>query len=257
LLLALSMAASPVPTATPAPVPLTLAGVTLGETAAQLIADRGEPLLVQHAPEGDLWMYFSPGGGSLEAVVIKKGYVTVVSLLGHKTEPPALPEDVGVLGVHLGGPASQIPEAARDAKPIVVNGAKYTFRVTDDGASVLSINAELPAETAGTLPAATMPALHDGSSESQAVVLHAANRQLGTLYENGYMESHDFCLPESKWRLLSQSVLHDGAKSYDVWDVGCMSGTLTNRIYFDVTNFTATMPLPTPSPTSSPKVPLR
>jgi hypothetical protein len=234
-ILAALTAASPAPAASAAPA--TLGGVTLGETAAQLVAQRGEPLLAQGAAAIQIWMYLSPGGGSMEMVAVKNGRVTGAAFMGHRTTPPAQDEDISALGVHLGGDAAAIPAAGKDDSPILSAGVKYTFRPSKDGKTVISISAALTDDAAAALPpAGDMPVLHDGSSPAQAVVLRAATTQLAQIFEGGYMAGHDFCNPGGKWKLIGRSVEQDGSRAYDVLNAGCSNNDQTKKIYFDISN---------------------
>ncbi len=225
--------AAPAPAASAAPLP-TFAGVTLGEPAAQLVAQRGEPMMAPTSGENGMWFYFSPGGGSMELIGIRRGYVSGVSVAGNKADA-SVREDISMDGVHLGGPFSEVPSDAATGAVITVDGIDYTFKPSNDRKTVVSVAAHLPAETIAKLPAVThMPLLHDGSSLREAVVVRVRNAQLSNAFEDGYMTGHDSCVP-GKWKLLKRSHIHANKKSYDVVNVGCDDSNDTKTVYFDVT----------------------
>lgn len=237
LLLALSLAS---PTAAPSPAPsappaFTAGGVTLGETATQLVADHGEPLLAQAAGTVQLWMYFSPGGGSLESIAVRGGRVTGAGFIGHKTGPPAEGDNISALGVHLGDPLSSVPPAGQSAATMTVAGVKYTFRSGKGSSTVDAITAALTDDSIAALPpAASMPVLHDGSSIAEAVLIRAATPQLAPILEGGFMAGHDFCNPGGKWKLISRTPQQSGTRTYDVLQAGCSNNSITKSMYFDV-----------------------
>ena len=213
----------------------TFAGVTLGEPVSKLVADRGEPMFSLNKDEVGFWTYFSPGGGSMEAIGIGRGYVTGVAFVGKKQGAPAIAEDIVMDGVHLGGAYSDVPADAKDGS-LVVDGILYKFAASKDQKTVVSVAARLQEDAIAKLPPlASMPLLHDGSSFQDAVVIQAPTEALAVVYEGGYMAGHDYCNP-GKWKLLKRSSTQDNKKTYDVLDTGCDNSDKTKTIYFDVTS---------------------
>lgn len=233
---------APVPTPTPAP---TYGGIMLGEPVSKLVADRGEPMTSLGGGEVAVWMYFSPGGGSMEMIGIGRGYVTGVGFIGKKQGEPAIPEDIVMDGVHLGGAYSDVPADAKEGS-LILDGVVYNFKPSKDQKTVVSVAAHLQDDAIKKLPPLTsMPLLHDGSSTADAVVIQAPTEALAVVFEGGYMAGHDYCNP-GKWKLLKRSSTQGDKKTYDVLDTGCDNSDKTKTLYFDVTTVPA--PTATPSP---------
>jgi hypothetical protein len=232
LAIVLALVTAPTPAALPA---ATFAGVTLGEPATKLIAERGEPMVGPTNGENAMWFYFSPGGGSMELVGIRKGYVSTIALAPKQLDAPVT-EDITMDGVRLGGPFSEVPSDAATGASITVDGIYYTFKPSKDRKTVLTVSARLPDDAIAKLPPLPqMPLLHEGSSFADAVIVRAPTRDLSTVFETGYMSGHDYCFP-AKWKLLRRSQTQVKGKTYDVLDTACDSSSDEKTVYFDVSS---------------------
>jgi len=202
----------------------------------QLVAQRGEPMSATSNHDAALWAYFSPGGGSLELVMIRKEYVAAVVVAGRKLGPPALPEDISGAGVHLGGPFPDTPASQQQAT-IVDGDVTYSFKPSEDRQTVYNIMAILKKDVVDHLPpVAQTPTLHSGDSMADAVVLHAPNETLGEIFEGGFLAGHDFCHP-GKWKKLGTDVSQANGRLYHLFKAGCDNSDKTKTIYFDITGY--------------------
>jgi hypothetical protein len=234
ILLAIVLALVTAPTAAAVPA-ATFAGVTLGEPATKLVAERGEPMVGPTNGDNAMWFYFSPGGGSMELVGIRNGYVSAVALAPKQLGAP-ITENITMDGVRLGGPFSDVPFDAATGASITVGGIDYTFKPSQDRKTVLSVSARLRDDEIAKLPhLSQMPLLHDGSSFADAVLVRAPSRDLSTVFETGYLAGHDYCFP-AKWKLLKRSQTRAQGKTYDVLDTACDSSSDEKTVYFDVSS---------------------
>ncbi len=237
-----------------APLP-TFAGVTLGQTAQQLVAQRGDPLGDREQSGESVYLYLTPAGDLEEFMHVKAGRVVAVGVSATPAgDTSASPAPGGAapsaLGVHLGDPLSAVSAIRKDRfvrtdqtpdGPSMIysdnHGLFYAFLVVDG--KVAQITALMSNNWTAYLGASTArPAIHGGASFDDAIVIKAASEDAGVRAEYAYLSLHA-CDPSGtgKWIAPQQSLVTSGGKSYDKVSARCSVNNSSRDFYFDVSSF--------------------
>ena len=239
--------------ATRTPLPA-FAGVTLGETARQLVAERGDPLGEREEPGEAVYLYLTPDGNVEQFVHIKAGRVVAVGASSApprdgSVSPPAasLPS---AFGVALGDPATSVAAIRKDRfvrtdqtpdgpSPIYSDnhGLFYAFLIVKG--NVAQITASMSHNWIAFLgPGTASPAIHGGTSVADAIAIKAANEEAGVRAEYAYLALHS-CDPggTGKWIAPQQSRVTNDGKPYDKIGVRCSVNNAARDFYFEIGSF--------------------
>ena len=231
-------AATPVPTQ--AVQPITFAGVTLGESAAELVAQRGEP--VARSADGTSYLYVGAGSTG-EVVHLTRGSVREIEVDALERVDPTTGAPPKALGITIRDPESKLaalaPAQTGDRRAGSDRIRAYRVDASTSVAFVTSpsfkgIRAILVVVEDSALPKSdsTAPPLHDGTSFSDAVVLKAPNESVGVMSEYAWLSSHP--CTGGIWRLAKQSLVSHDKTPYDVLNVTCSAGAQKRDVYFDI-----------------------
>lgn len=222
------------------------AGITLGETAHQLIEQRGDPLEVFDRPNDLEYVYLAPAGNALVFASLERGRVTAVE--GVTMPPRSLQEPrLGALGIHLHDDASALAKlpAAAPASSSERGKAegKGPFRGPDGldyyfsaQLTVTGITARLPAPLRTALPQEdSKPVIHLGRTASDAIVIKADSENAGVASEYEYLAYHGCSRYDGA--ATTQTLLTAGGREFDkLTATGCHAGA-DGDYYFDITNY--------------------
>jgi len=223
-------------TASPAPPLASFAGVTLGESATALVAQKGDPADVIDSGEFVTYIYLADDASAMEDVMLDNGNVFSVTVW-----PPAnwnTPKPGGdkpaatALGATYGGPASSVPAGKQ---PLTgPDGLLYTIGARDGAIQFMA--AELPQATAAALPQNPKPPLHGGTSTDDAIVVIAPNESVGVRSEYVYLALHQ-CGAGGHWRSGSQALVSGKGGPYDLLQATCSVGGATRSFYFNIAGY--------------------
>jgi hypothetical protein len=241
--------------ATPAPVLPSFAGVTLGQTAQQLVAERGDPLGDREQSGETVYLYLTPAGNLEQFMHVKAGRVIAVAVSATPPQdpsqtPPATTALPSALGVTLGDPATAVAAIRKDRfvrtdqtpdGPSSIysdnHGLFYAFLIVNG--KVAQITAQMSNNWVAFLgPSNAKPALHDGASFADAIVIKAANEEAGVRAEYAYLALHACdASGAGKWIAPQQSLVTNGGKNYDKVAARCSVNNSSRDFYFDVSSF--------------------
>ncbi|HEY8313787.1 MAG TPA: hypothetical protein VIG51_06395 [Candidatus Baltobacteraceae bacterium] len=231
--------------ATSAPQQPTFAGVMLGETVQQLVIERGDPLSTSNQGGVAEYVYFTPTGNSIEFVGVERGNVASVEVRPSPVgDQLTKGDDPSALGVHFGDTAKELLAIGKDRFISAGSAGDGTFR-GDDGleytfgmtaAKVTTILARLPKDRLDVLPAYTSaPTLHGGASYADALVVKAANEDVGVRSEYAYIMMHPCA--GGRWKTTHQTLdKHDGV-FYDKLSAQCDAGKGNRDFYFNISDY--------------------
>jgi hypothetical protein len=241
--------------AAPAPVQPSFTGVTLGQTAAQLVAERGDPLGDREQSGESVYLYLTPDGNLEQFIHIKAGRVLAVAVSATPPQeasptPPPTTAVPSALGVTLGDPAAALAAIRKDRLvrtdqtpdgPSSIysdnHGLFYGFLVVNG--KVAQITAQMSNNWMAFLgPSSARPAIHDGASLADAIVIKATNEEAGVRAEYAYLALHACdASGAGKWIAPQQSLVSSGGKNYDKVSARCSVNNFTRDFYFDVSSF--------------------
>lgn len=222
-------------------------GVTMGQTARQLVAERGEPLGVRDASGDSAYLYFTPDGNDEEFVHLKNGRVVAVAV-GPLPAPftPGPGPRPSALGVGIGDPASAL-SAIRKDRYLATNttpdgpqmfflgdrGVSYAFLLKND--AVAQIAALISNNWLAFLgPGGAMPVLHQGESTADAIPIKTANADVTARSEDVYIAEHPCdASGTGNWIAPSQTQVSIGGKTYDKVSARCSVNNSARDFYFD------------------------
>lgn len=221
-------------TASPAPAQ-TFAGVTLGESATALVAQKGEPTDVVDSGAIVTFIYLADDASAMEHVVLVNGNVfsaTVWPPAGWDAPKPGDKPAATALGATYGGPASTIPAGAQPlAGP---DGWLYAIGAT--GGVIQMMSAELPVATIKALPASPNATLHGGTSTADAVVVIAPDESVGVRSEYVYLALHH-CGGSGHWRSGEQALVNEKGVPYDRLEATRSVGSEKRSFYFNIAGY--------------------
>jgi hypothetical protein len=238
------------PSISPAPLatPFTFAGIAVGESTQQLVAQNGEPIDTPSIDGMRQYIYLAPSGNAVLFAGIERGNVVRARILTSpwSDAPGTTP---AALGVTLGDDASafaSIPNDAFISKTPTPNGSVLAYRgpagiqydFTLDSGKVIMLSAGLPEDASNALPQSIEPALHGGTSLADAIVLIAESDFIGTRSEYFYLSAHA-CGSDSTghWAPTKQTLLSEGGHHYDEVDVTCSSDKSNRAFFFNIDGF--------------------
>jgi len=214
----------------------TFAGVTLGESAAALVGQFGEPLDVVDTGQFVTYIYLARDASAMEDVMLDNGNVFSVTVWPPAGWEPPRPQGglsaASALGVTYGGPASSVPPGKQPFTG--PDGLQYEISATGDVVDLMS--AQLPYAAADKLAPNPKPTLHGGTSTDDAIVMQAPNEAVGVGSEYVYLAlSH--CGGGGHWKPSNQSLVNLHKRAYDRLDVTCSVGSGARSFYFDITSY--------------------
>jgi hypothetical protein len=233
---------TPAPAASPTPLVSSFDGVTLGDTRASVSKSLGRPFQVVPVNVGEMWTWNTDGGNAVLAIVFANNAALSVTLSPNGTKKSALQDPYGV---SLGMTVVQVTSLRGQPVTVADNGNRvygdlagvrwvYGF----DSGVLTDIDLTEPAQSVAT----PTPALLDssggrnGSSMLKAVIVKAASAAAGLDLEYSYIKGLT-CGQGSSWNIVTQTTVAVGEKWYDEFDVVCASDKSTNVVYFDVSAF--------------------
>jgi hypothetical protein len=216
------------------------AGVSLGDTRAAVIAERGDPAGSKDDGNGKShFEYLAPTGGAVELVLFEGDHVSAVAVVLSGFRPSAPSSAPRASGIYLGEPAAQLGANATSTKLTrpADNGAVYEFGIDQTRGIVGSIALE---RVSGSPPPSQMAplapiAVHGGTSMDDAIVVHADSDAIGDASEYFYLALHP-CGGAGQWKMDTQALLNHDGKSYDRLDVECTTDGEKRSFYFDITS---------------------
>src|SRR5271165_5170981 len=249
VLLATSSSPSPTPTpykplAVPTPgatpwSPLSLAGVTLGDTPDAVRARLGEPSVENVKPEITVWTYPMDMGRVNLNVFISHARVNSVSAAlanGAKQSKFADP-----YGVHLGDGVDSMTSSRGDPGDLSANrntyaiGPGFRWIYEFDHGIAASVLLEGSTTLTGPLPSAIPgPPGHDGSSLDKAIRFKAGNQRQAALAQGVFLAQ--FCDGHGGWVPTTRALLSNPQTGMAavMYGVTCSTTQRAVRYYFDV-----------------------
>lgn len=215
------------------------AGVSLGDTPATVIAERGDPGEVRDDGRGrSHFTYLAPSGGGIQLVVFDDGVVSTVATIAAKVPTPVPMPAPSAAGITLGQAVPPgVDVSARHFSRLGEDGGQYEFGIDPTG-MIRSIALEYAPGASTPAPHVTVmasPAMHGGTSFDDAIIVRADSDMAGTASEYFYLALHP-CGEAGHWHRSHQSLVHQNGKSYDQLDVVCTVGTEKRSFFFDITN---------------------
>ena len=215
------------------------AGVSLGDTPATVIAERGDPDGMHDDGGGKMhFEYLAPSGGAIELVIFDGGVVSGVAALAAQLPSPIPLPAPSAAGMKLGDPIpAGVDPHGKLTRPAGAD-AVYEFGL-DPNRGIIATIALVRAPGAPTptplATAMTLPSIHGGTTLDDAIVVRADSDMAGTHSEYFYLALHP-CGGSGRWKLDEQSLLHKDGKSYDQLDVECTAGGEKRTFFFDITD---------------------
>lgn len=241
VLIAQAVSASPAPYTT-------WDSIALGAPASSLRPLIGDPVRITLVSNGTrrLARYWLPGADSTYVIVVEeRGYIGAFDIFTDAA-PAAVLDNVPAdqLGIRLGDTFATAQQQAtplhrgadENGAPILIGkvtpsiGAAYSFQ--GDRVQGIHWSTVLPGG-APELPALTLAA---GDAISTAIVDGQKNESDGIAWEYRFLSFHP-CGDGAFWKLQSQSLLHDGGRSYDKLHVFCPPTKGERDFYFDISSF--------------------
>jgi hypothetical protein len=216
------------------------AGVSLGDTRAAVIAERGDPAGSKDDGNGKShFEYLAPTGGAVELVLFEGDNVSAIAVVLSGFRPSAPPSAPHASGIYLGEPAAQLGANATSAKftQPAGNGAVYEFGIDQTRGIVGSIALERGSASPAPSSIASLAPIpvHGGTSLDDAIVVRADSDSIGDASEYFYLALHP-CGGTGQWKMDTQALLNHNGKSYDRLDVECTTDGEKRSFYFDITS---------------------
>ena len=222
---------------------MTFAGVTLGESGSQLVADMGEP--VARSADGTTYLYVGPGS-SREVVHLTQGTVREVELDAFQNVDPRDAAGPALLGVTLRDPESKLDALGTSSllgdrrvgdtrlRAYRLDAStSVAFVTSSNGNGIVSMLMTLKDGVAPT-NADAPPILHSGTSFDDAIVLKAANESIGVTSEYAWLAEHP--CTGGNWKVATQALVNHGAP-YDVLSAKCTKDAVTRDFYLNIAGF--------------------
>ncbi len=238
LALTIAAAASPAPSQY-----MTFAGVTLGESATQLVAQMGEP--VSRSADGSAYVYVGPGS-TREVVRLSGGAVREIELNALQSVDPGAGSAPSLLGITVRDPESKLDALGtvgliEDRR--VASDRLRLYRLDSStsvafvtSANVQGVRAMLLVLRGDAAPSdKSVPPLHGGTSFNDAVVLKAPTEAQGVMSEYVWLASHP--CSGGTWKPTKQSLVNHNGNPYDVLSVSCSNGSTSRVVYFNIAGF--------------------
>jgi hypothetical protein len=215
-------------------------GVSLGDTPAAVIAERGDPDGIHDDGAGKVhFEYLAPSGGAIQLVLFDQGVVSAVAVVAAKIPSPIPMPAPSAAGITVGGPIPSGIDANVGKFTRPADGDDlYEFGIDPTRGVIASIALVRPLGTPTPVPVATamtLPAVHGGTSFDDAIVVRADTDMAGTASEYFYLALHP-CGGTGQWHRSQQALIHKNGKSYDQLDVDCTVGGEKRSFFFDITS---------------------
>jgi hypothetical protein len=213
-------------------------GARLTEPYADVFARKGDPVVATHDATLTKYVYLTGDENAFVTIVTEQGRVSAIRLWAL---PTATPKTADPFGIAL-NESSEVLLQKRGAPSRIASDSDGPFDAYQDGEilwlyhingnkTVSTITLSTTEAAIDNLPSQPLPALHDGSSQVQAIRMDVASANDARRWESMFLAVHP-CSGGGKLHQDTSSTQTDGARSYDVVSASCSTNGAKATLYF-------------------------
>lgn len=213
-------------------------GVTLGEPYSAVFSRMGDPVVASHDANAAKFVYLTEHGNAFVTIVTERGHVSGIRLWALPTAAPktadpfgiVLNEDADVLVQKRGKPSRTANDADGPFDAYQDGDVLWLYHINGNN-TVHTITVSTTESDIEDLPEQPLPALHNGSSPQDAIVMDAGSPGSAKRWEGMFLAVHP-CGGNGTLRETRRTTQMQDGRSYDVVTTSCSSDGTNATLYF-------------------------